>query len=137
MGFLLHRFAHFVHALRLFKALRLFFFTNYPGPTVIPCPTSIPDSRVGNIYYELTVLIYILWMKVTMKSSGDEPQEMFNAPEDKLFNDGWVANVTEWQWEDMALPKVDSGSILKFFGEFDRIHGVVGLDNIRVYTKQK
>ena len=49
MGFLLHKFPHFVHALRLFKALRLFFLTNFPGPTVIPCPTSIPDSRV-NIY---------------------------------------------------------------------------------------
>ena len=76
-------------------------------------------------------------MKVTMKSSGDEPQELFSAPDDKLFNDGWVANVTEWQWEDMALPKVDSGSIVKVFGEFDRLQGVVGLDNIRVYTKQK
>ena len=46
MGFLLHKFAHFVHALCLFKALCLFFLTNFPGPTVIPCPTSIPDSRV-------------------------------------------------------------------------------------------
>ena len=46
MGFLLHKFAHFVHALRLFKALRLFFLTNFPGPTVIPCPMSIPDCRV-------------------------------------------------------------------------------------------
>jgi hypothetical protein len=46
MGFLLHKFAHFVYALQLFKALRLFFLTNFPGPTVIPCPTSIPDSRV-------------------------------------------------------------------------------------------
>ena len=46
MGFLLHKFAHFVHDLRLFKALRLFFLTNFPGPTVISCPTSIPDSRV-------------------------------------------------------------------------------------------
>ena len=46
MGFLLHKFALFVHALHLFKALRLFFLTNLPGPTVIPCPTSIPDSRV-------------------------------------------------------------------------------------------
>ena len=46
MGFLLHKFADFVNALRLFKALRLFFLTNFPGPTVIPCPTYIPDSRV-------------------------------------------------------------------------------------------
>ena len=35
-----------MHALRLFKALRLLFLTSFPGPTVIPCPTSIPDSRV-------------------------------------------------------------------------------------------
>ena len=33
-------------ALRLFKALRLFFLPNFPGPTFIPCPTSITDSRV-------------------------------------------------------------------------------------------
>ena len=46
MGFLLHNFALLVNALRLFKALRLFFLTNFSGPTVIPCPTSIPDSRV-------------------------------------------------------------------------------------------
>ena len=46
MVFLSHKFAHFVHALRLFKALRLFFLIKFPGPMVIPCPTSIPDSRV-------------------------------------------------------------------------------------------
>ena len=57
MGFLLHKFAHFVHALRLFKALRLFFLTNFPGPTVIPCPTSIPDSRVvPAMFFEILIL---------------------------------------------------------------------------------
>ena len=76
-------------------------------------------------------------MKVTIQSSDEEPQELFNAPDEKLFNNGWVANATEWQWEDIALPKVDSGSIVKVFGEFDRLQGVVGLDNIRIYTKQK
>ena len=30
----------------LFQALRLLFFPNFPGPTFIPCPTSILDSRV-------------------------------------------------------------------------------------------
>ena len=39
-----------MHALRLFKALRLFFLTNFPDPMVIPCPTSIPDSRVPSNY---------------------------------------------------------------------------------------
>ena len=59
MGFLLHKFAHFVHALRLFKALRLFFLTNFPGPTVIPCPTFIPDSRVHWRIYSRGVVQYI------------------------------------------------------------------------------
>ena len=72
-----------------------------------------------------------------MQSSDEESQELFNVPDDKLLNDGWVANATEWQWEDIALPKADSGSIVKVLGEFDRFQGVVGLDNIRVYTKQK
>ena len=76
-------------------------------------------------------------LKVTIQSSDEEPQDLFNVPDDKLFNNGWVANATEWQWEDIALPKIDSGSIVKVLGEFDRFQGVVGLDNIRVYTKQK
>ena len=46
MCFFQHNFAHFVHALRLFKALRVLFLPNFPGPMFIPCPTSIPDSRV-------------------------------------------------------------------------------------------
>ena len=49
MAFLLHKFTHFVHALLLFKALRLLFLKKFPGPTVIPCPTSIPDSRVTEL----------------------------------------------------------------------------------------
>ena len=38
-GYLLHRTC-------VFKALRLFFLSNFPGPTLIRCPTSITDSRV-------------------------------------------------------------------------------------------
>ena len=74
---------------------------------------------------------------VVPESAGDEPQEIFNAPDDKLFNDGWVANATEWNWQDMALPKTESGTIVKILADFDRLDGIVGLDNIRVYTKQK
>ena len=61
MGFLLHRFAHFVHTLHLFKALCLFFLTNFPGPTVIPCPTSIPDFRVEEMSSVLVLLIIAQW----------------------------------------------------------------------------
>ena len=35
------------HVLRLFKALGLSFLPNFPGPTFISCPTSIPESRLG------------------------------------------------------------------------------------------
>jgi hypothetical protein len=31
-------------ALRLLKALRLFFLSNFPGPTFIPCPTTFLES---------------------------------------------------------------------------------------------
>ena len=55
MGFLLHKFAHFADALRLFKALRLFFLSNFPGPTFIPCPTSIPETRVNKSRYVLAL----------------------------------------------------------------------------------
>ena len=35
-----------LHRTCVFKALRLFFLSNFPDPTLIPCPTSITDSRV-------------------------------------------------------------------------------------------
>ena len=38
-GYLLHRTC-------VFKALRLFFLSNFPGPMFIPCPMSIPEARV-------------------------------------------------------------------------------------------
>ena len=31
----------------LFKALCLFVWPNFPDPTFIPCPTSIPEARVA------------------------------------------------------------------------------------------
>ena len=34
----------------MFQGLRLFFLTNFLGSTVIPCPTSIPDSRVEMVW---------------------------------------------------------------------------------------
>ena len=38
--------AIFIPDSKVFKALRLFFLPNFPGPTFIPCPTSIPEARV-------------------------------------------------------------------------------------------
>ena len=76
MAFLLHKFAHFVHALRLFKALWLFFLKNFPGPTVIPCPTSILDSRVGKncwfccskMFQKFQILKNVLKQEKTLKT---------------------------------------------------------------------
>ena len=58
--FLLHNFAHFVHALRLFKAQCLLFLTNFPGPMLIPCPTFIPDSRVVTVKSTVKILSIIV-----------------------------------------------------------------------------
>ena len=64
MDFLLHKFEHFVHALLLFKALHLFFLTNFPGPTVIPCPTSIPDSRVNGKSHDILAVFSLAHSKI-------------------------------------------------------------------------
>ena len=32
---------------RIFKAIHLLFLPNFPDPTFIPCPTSIPEARVA------------------------------------------------------------------------------------------
>ena len=69
MGFLQHKFSHFVHALRLLKALCLLFWTNFPGPMVIPCPTSIPESRVEFLFlFQESLLQSFKWM-VSSQSS--------------------------------------------------------------------
>ena len=41
----------------VFKALRLFFLPNFPGPTVIPRHMSIPEARVGRSQLKPNVLI--------------------------------------------------------------------------------
>merc|ERR1712051_426774 len=46
MGHKGHLGVYSLHRTCVFNALRLFFLPNFPGPTFIPCPTSIPDSRV-------------------------------------------------------------------------------------------
>ena len=45
----IENFCHIFHVLHLFKALRLFFWPNFPGPTFISCSTSIPESRVFKV----------------------------------------------------------------------------------------
>ena len=39
--------SYLLHRTCVFKALHLFFLPNFPGPTFIPCPTSIEEARVA------------------------------------------------------------------------------------------
>ena len=51
-----------LHKTCIFKALRLFFLPNFPGPMFIPCPTSILEARVvfrsNNLIFWLKDYIY-------------------------------------------------------------------------------
>ena len=38
---------YYLHRTCVFKALRLFFLPNFPGPRFIPCPKSILEARVN------------------------------------------------------------------------------------------
>ena len=67
--FIYHKFAYFrvffcqiFHALRLLKAIRLLFLSNFPGPTFILCPGSIPDSRVVANKDLISGSMYLHWI---------------------------------------------------------------------------
>ena len=62
---------------------------------------------------------------------------LFEATDNELYNNGSVQNVDIWNWQDINLGTVKKGDQIKFTSEFDRFHGVVGIDNIRVYSNQK
>ena len=57
--------------------------------------------------------------------------------DDQLYNNGTVENVTEWNFADVPLQRFFRSSKLRFEGEYQRNEGVIGLDNIRLYTRQK
>ena len=52
-----------LHKTCVYKALHLFFLPNFPDPTFIPCPTSIPEARVvknlGTDHWFLAILTFI------------------------------------------------------------------------------
>ena len=67
----------------------------------------------------------------------DEHRLVYTPEEYEMFNDGWVENVTHWPWIDTPLPVLPRGSHLRFESEFSKQHGVIAMDNIRLYTAQK
>ena len=67
----------------------------------------------------------------------DQTEQIFSAEKDTIYNNGFVLNATHWPSQDFALPTINHGTNLEFKGKFDFNKGVVALDNIRIYTRQK
>lgn len=88
--------------------------TNNGTPTPTPC-----DLQVQSLH------------------SGGNVTKVFHIDESHTLNDGSADNITEWFWEDIQLPITSAGTRLMFLGDYDRFNGVVSLDNIRFYTRQK
>ena len=62
---------------------------------------------------------------------------IFEAPDDTLFNDGSLRNVTVWPWADVKLPILNFNDKIQFHGNFDPVKGGLNLDNIHFHTRQK
>ena len=68
-------FFQILQALRLFKALRLLFMTNLSGPKLIPCPTSIVDSRVIYVSKKFAVFL-LIFLKNIPRLALDNTQQI-------------------------------------------------------------
>ena len=68
--------------LHLLKDLRLFFLSNFPGPTFIPCLMSIPRSHYQRVCITAKLQLPFMFRLeiVVMKSTGH-----FSARHDKKF----------------------------------------------------
>ena len=56
----------------MFKALRLFFLPNFPDPTFIPCPTSIPEARVFDLISFLLIGVKLAIVALLAKESLEQ-----------------------------------------------------------------
>ena len=75
-------------------------------------------------------------LKVKTYQDGNET-EVYTVEDSKLFNDGAMINVTEWNWEHIPLGMIKPGTQLMFHGNYDTAQGAVNMDNIHVFTRQK
>ena len=62
---------------------------------------------------------------------------LVDADDNTLYNKGSVTNATTWNHENHQLPPLLPGSIVKIQSEFDRNHGAIAVDNIRIHTQQR
>ena len=74
-----------------------------------------------------------LQLKLTQKETNVTVADF----QDQLFNNGTLGNITEWNFADVPLQRFFKSSKLRFEGEFQSLDGVIGLDNVRLYTRQK
>ena len=59
---------------------------------------------------------------------------LLEVPEDRLSNDGNVANLVEWFFEYRQLPHIHMNERLVLNAEFDRKNGGFGADNVHFHT---
>ena len=68
----INSYGYLLHRAGIFKAHRLFFLPNFPGPTFIPCPTFILEARVDRkpiTYLPCVMLVRELFKKLWFKMS--------------------------------------------------------------------
>ena len=91
-------------------------------PSGTPCQLKVESDRVTN-------------------ASNLENQTLFEAPDSELFNgptaDKLVNSTEKWKFQRLELPPMFEGSRLSISAEYDLLHGAVGLDAIKVRTRQK
>ena len=58
-------------------------------------------------------------------------------PNNKIYNDGTLSQVTEMQHESISIPLVTDGHQLRIRALFDSKYGGFGVDNFKLYTPQR
>ena len=72
--------------------------------------------------------------KINLTGTNDV---FFEVPDNQLFNNGSLRNVTVWPKQDLKLPIIHFGERIQFYSNFDPMKGGVNLDNIHFHTRQK
>ena len=72
-----------------------------------------------------------------LAKGNENSTELFNVPEESLFNNGSLEYATVWPWEDIKLPFIRYNTKLDLHSVFDPINGGVNLDNVQYYTRSK
>ena len=58
-------------------------------------------------------------------------------PRSRMVNNGSLADVTEWFYDHIQLPRINLGERVVLTAEFDTKYGAFGADNIHFHTPQR